>query len=88
MEVDRYFRKHLYQIKLPACILSGIMNIDFQNRYLRITVLWVLISFLLGLLLYFIFMITGLSLPMELHVIVSMLAGGYIVYRFFAIHLG
>ena len=52
------------------------------------TILWVFISLLIGLLLYFIFQLFGLGLPMQLHVMVSMLIAGYLVYQYLAVHLG
>lgn len=65
-----------------------IMRFDFQNRYVRITILWAFMTALIWLAIYFIFLALKAEFPAFLHMSVSMLGAGYVVYRFFAQRIG
>lgn len=64
------------------------MKIDFSNRYLRLTLLWVALSTLLYLILWLILSVMGVEdFPISMQIFLVGLAAGYLIYRFFADHI-
>lgn len=59
-----------------------------NNRYVQLTLLWLGIAAIIYIVLYLIFLALGFSLPTGLQIMVSALASGYLVYRFFEQRIG
>lgn len=64
------------------------MNEFFTNRYVRLSMLTIGIAVLIYMLLYLIFMLLELALPNALQIMVSVLAAGYLVYKYFSQRIG
>lgn len=60
----------------------------FENRYVQLAVLWLVIAIVIYIVLFLIFRLVGVSLPTSLQVFVAALGSGYIVYQFFERRIG
>lgn len=60
----------------------------FQNRYVQLFILWLVIAIVFYILIFLLFMALGFAIPTGLQVMVSALGAGYVVYQFFSQRIG